>query len=74
MLVFRPTYQVHQIYFSITEPTDQEKWYTDEQKYQVLLIFPVFSCSIGDNLLNIFEDTANLRGRRRARLAPACQS
>ena len=24
VLVFRPTYQVHQIYFSITEPTDQE--------------------------------------------------
>ena len=74
VLVFRPTYQVHQNYFSITEPTDQGKWYTDEQKYQVLLIFPVFSCSIGDHLLNFFKDTANLRGRGRARLAAASPS
>ena len=44
-------------------------WDTDKQKYQFLLIFPVFSCYIGGILLNFFEDNAKLRGRRRARLA-----
>ena len=44
-------------------------WDTDKQKYQFLLIFPVFSCYIGNVLLNFFEDNAQLRGRRRAQFA-----